>query len=363
MASIFRNRTFTLFLGLASLTVSGCLSSSKKEPAVFVGTPHEGHHKSNKGFESYHDGLPRELDMVTMPEYIIEPPDILRIDAIRLLPPSPYKVEPLDGLFIQVGNIPMEDPINGLYVVDPDGTITLGPKYGPALKVIGMTLEEVKKAVEEHLKKLKILNPQAVVALGQSRALQQIRGEHLVRPDGTVGLGTYGSVRVVGLTLMQAKQVIELHLSKYVQQPEVSVDVASYNSKIYYVIYDGAGNGQQVILLPCTGNDTVLKAIAQLNGLPPLSSKHHLWIARPSPAEVGRELIMPIDWIGITTKGHTKTNYQLLPGDRLYVSGNRLIAVNTYLGQFLAPFERIFGFALLGNATGRAIDGQQLTGN
>jgi polysaccharide export outer membrane protein len=306
----------------------------------------------------YTDELPRELSMVTMPEYVIEPPDILRIDALRIIPPSPYKLQPLDGLFIQVLNVPMEEPINGLFVIDPDGTITLGPTYGPPIKVIGMTPEQVKIAVEEHLKKLKVLTPKASVSLGQSRALQQIRGEHLVRQDGTVGLGAYGGVRVVGLTLTQAKIAIEQHLSHFVQQPEIAVDVAAYNSKVYYVIYDGAGNGQMILQMPITGNDTVLKAIAQLNGMPPLSSKYRLWIARPAPMEIGRELIMPIDWTSITTKGQTRTNYQLMPGDRLYVSGNRLIAFNTYLSQALAPLERMLGVTLLGNTTIRAVGGQ-----
>ncbi|MCE9531516.1 MAG: polysaccharide biosynthesis/export family protein [Planctomycetes bacterium] len=241
---------------------------------------------------------------------------------------------PLDGLFIQVTNVPAEEPISGIYVVDPDGTINLGPSYGPPIRVIGMSLERVKDAVEEQLKKVKILNPKAAVALGQSRALQQIRGEHLVRPDGTVGLGT----------------------------PEISVDVASYNSKVFFVIYDGAGNGQQVLQLPVTGNDTVLRAIATLNGLPPLSSRNRIWIARPSPVEAGRELIMPVDWMAIVTKGQTKTNYQMLPGDRLYINGNRLIATNTFIAQMLAPLERLLGFTLLGNATGRAVDGQQQGG-
>ena len=44
---------------------------------------------------------------------------------------------------------------------------------------------------------MKLKDPKAVVSLSQSRALQQIRGEHLVQPDGTVNLGTYGSVRIV----------------------------------------------------------------------------------------------------------------------------------------------------------------------
>ena len=53
----------------------------------------------------------------------------------------------------------------------------------------------------------------------------------------------------------------------------MSVDVLAYNSKVYYVIMDGGGYGQQIVRLPCTGNETVLDAIAQVNGLPQVASK------------------------------------------------------------------------------------------
>ncbi len=337
MGAILTQRKFALLLCLCAMSASGCFSPPKKDPAQITPNDKTLAQKPRKGIERYEGPLPRELDMVTMPEYIIEPPDILRIDAIRIIPPSPYKVEPLDGLFIQVANVPKEAPINGVYTVGADGAINLGAPYGPPMKVTGMSLEQVKVAVENHLKKAKILNPRASVALGQSGALQQIRGEHQVRPDGAIGLGGYGSVRIVGMTLPQAKQAIEAHLSRYVQQPEISIEIGACHSKVYYVIYDAAGAGQQVVLLPITGNDTVLKAIAQVKGLQPLSSRHRVWIARPAPPEAGRELIMPVDWMAIA-RGQTKTNYQLMPGDRLYVSVNGTMAANNSLSQFLAPF-------------------------
>src|SRR6516225_1003029 len=34
--------------------------------------------------------IPRELAKVSMPEYVIEPPDILLIDAVRVIPLPPY---------------------------------------------------------------------------------------------------------------------------------------------------------------------------------------------------------------------------------------------------------------------------------
>ncbi|HMP18485.1 MAG TPA: polysaccharide biosynthesis/export family protein, partial [Gemmatales bacterium] len=102
--------------------------------------------------------------------------------------------------------------------------------------------------------------------LAQYRGMQQIKGEHMVGPDGTIRLGIYGSVFVAGMTLDEARSAIESHLSAYLQKPEVSVDVFAYNSKVYYVITDGGGFGEQVIPLPATGNETVLDAMSKVGG-------------------------------------------------------------------------------------------------
>ena len=72
-----------------------------------------------------------------------------------------------------------------------------------------------------------------------------------------ITLGGYGSVSVVGMTVEQAKTAIEWRLSQLLEEPEVSVKVYSYNSKVYYVITQGAGLGDQVVRLPVMGNETV----------------------------------------------------------------------------------------------------------
>jgi polysaccharide export outer membrane protein len=290
--------------------------------------------------------LPRELHKTILPDYVIEPPDILLIDALTVSPKPPYKIATGDVLVIQVPNAFPTDPISGLYPVDPDGTVNVGLSYG-SVRVAGLSLDQARAAIEDFLKP-RIKDVKAVVALGQSRALQQIRGQHLVTPDGKVRLGVYGAVPIVGLTVPQAKAAIEAFLSNYLDKPEVSVDVIGYNSKIYYVIFDGAGNGQTVIRLPITGNDTVLDALAQIGGITPVSSKYRIWIARPAPEENCEEQKLPVDWVGICTAGRVSTNYQLLPGDRLYVNANPLVTADTNLGRLFAPFERLFGITLLG---------------
>jgi protein involved in polysaccharide export with SLBB domain len=48
------------------------------------------------------------------------------------------------------------------------------------------------------------------------------------------------------LTVDQARQRIEKFLSQSLVRPEVSVDIAGYNSKTYYIITEGAGFGDGV---------------------------------------------------------------------------------------------------------------------
>src|SRR5690606_29662159 len=115
-------------------------------------------------------------------------------------------------------------------------------------------------------------------------------------------------------------------------------------------ITQGAQLGDGVSKFPITGNDTVLDAIAQINGLTSVSSTK-IWISRPGHTDTGCDQIMPVDWIGLTQRGDPTTNYQLLPGDRVYVAEDKLVNTDNFLAKLLAPVERIFGITLLGSST------------
>ena len=240
--------------------------------------------------------VPKELNKVSLPPYVIETPDILLIDAIRIIPLPPYRVEPLDVLYITGTNVFESNPINGLYPVDPDGTINLGPAYGGVVRVADMTTDEIQRVVQQKVRQY-AKGAEITVSLAQSRGVQQIAGQHIVRPDGTVGLGSYGSVYVAGMTIAQAKAAIESHLAKYLYRPEVAIDVWAFNSKFYYVITDFAGAGEQVARLPHTGNETVLDAFSQIGGLSAVSSKK-IWVARPAPSDCGHDQILPVTGAG-----------------------------------------------------------------
>ena len=257
--------------------------------------------------------VPSELNKVTLPEYVIEPPDVLRIQVI---------VRETE-----------KDPVTKKDVIDP--------KTG-------------KKALTNTVRSL---------------PLQQVDSELAVRPDGTVYLGIYGEVSVAGYTLKQAAQAIREHLAKQAFKESAGVDpdslllildVTQYNSKRFYVIFDGAGLGEQVIPQPITGSETVLDAVAAVNGLPSVASKRNIWVARRTPHPDCPEQILPVDWVGITQHGLTTSNYQIMPGDRVYVKAQRLITIDNTLTRVFAPIEKLFGVTLLGASTVNQVKGRGL---
>ncbi len=293
--------------------------------------------------------VPIEQSKVILPPYRIEPPDILFIDAVKVVPKAPYRISAQDTLQIRAAGTLADQPINGPFVVEPGGAIDLGPAYGK-VAVAGLSLDEATEVVETQLRHL-LKDPQVSLTLAQSAGQQQIAGEHLVGPDGRVNLGVYGSVYVSGMTVSEARHAIETNLTRFLDNPRVAVNVGAFNSKVYYVITEGAGFGDSISKFPITGNETVLDAMAQINGLSRLASKSHIWIARPVPEGSGCEQKLPIYWDKITKEGQTATNYQVLPGDRIYIAADKLYAFDTALSNVISPLQRMFGVATLGVQT------------
>ena len=158
--------------------------------------------------------------------------------------------------------------------------------------------------------------------------VQPIAGSFQVRLDGTVGLGIWGSVPVSGLSLGQATEAIHKAITATDTfkgsriLPEnliVVVDVLAYNSKRYYVIFDGKEGGEQVMAFPISGTETVsvFDAMTKMGDFAKDVGKRSIWISRRGPTGTEWQTFA-VDWVAIT-QGIVTTNYQLLPGDRLYI--------------------------------------------
>lgn len=295
-------------LAAAGLTASGCMNTAG-------------------GFAAHPGGVtlppvgavPRELEKVTLPEYVIEPPDVLQIGVYQYTPPDPNKPKP-----------PPAKPKDG-----------------------------AKEGVED----------EAAGYSGELRALpvQPINGQYTVRSDGTLYLGYWGSVPVAGYTLRQAAESIRQHVAPQVNaeaggtKPDkivVILDVIQYASKKYYVIFDNGAGADQIYAYPVTGSETVLDALANNFGLTSVSSRRNIWVARRTPHMGQAEQILPVDFVGITQHGITATNYQVFPGDRIYVKAQRLVTLDTTLARIISPVERVFGITLLGTSAVNQIQGR-----
>ena len=293
---------------------------------------------------------PRELGKVSLPTYRVEPPDILMVEMLKLVPLPPYRIEIFDVLQIRVLGTLLDQPIDNFYLVEGEGIVTLGPAYG-TVRIAGMTIEEATEALRRKLQE--VLNqPEVSVQLARTAGTAPVTGEYLIGPDGTINLRQYGTLHVAGKTVTEIQLDMQKHLARYFDSPEVSVDVRQFNSKVFYVITEGAGLGDSITRMPITGNDTVLDALSAVNGLSQFSSTE-MWVARPSPGNAGCEQIMPVDYDAITRGGSSATNYQIMPGDRVFVAEDNILAFNNFVSKVTAPLERLLGTTSLGASTVR----------
>ncbi|TWT82767.1 Polysaccharide biosynthesis/export protein [Planctomycetes bacterium CA13] len=300
--------------------------------------------------------VPRELDKVTIPMYRIEAPDILTIDIQQNVSQASHGLQPGDIVALTATGVFPDEPIQGEFQVEVGGTIELGYSYG-SVEVAGQTADDAVSVIEAHLK-TQVRQPRVTMSLRHAAGMQRIAGEHLVGPDGTVTLGQYGSVQLAGMTLDEARLAIAAHLPPSFANPKVSVSVFAYNSKAIYIVTQGGGLGDNLVRLPYTGNETVMDALSQINGLSYVSSGR-MWVARPN-REQGNNVTLPVDWEAITQKADVTTNYQLMPGDRVFIAHSRMVAFDSAIAKLTSPLERVLGFTLLGTSTVSRLSGNVL---
>ena len=168
------------------------------------------------------------------------------------------RIQPLDLLMIRVLGTMLYQPIDGLFLVQPNGQVSLGPAYG-RVAVQGLTVEEAEIAIHKKLKETLNKPDVQVTAAGRVskwqsgkppktpyrispndllaiRVLgtmldQPIDGEFVVEPGGTVALGpAYGRAKVVGLTQEEAEVAIRKKLEEVLNKPDVSVTLGGWKS-------------------------------------------------------------------------------------------------------------------------------------
>ncbi len=143
----------------------------------------------------------------------------------------------------------------------------------------------------------------------------RVPADQPVLPDGAIELGEYGRPIVAGKTVPQIEmEVRQLVKAKEKKDIAMNVRLVSRQSKVYYVLGEVNAPGS----FPLNGRETVLDGIMAAGGLSRQAKEKGIILVRPSQAQGCRE-VMPVCYPQIVQLGDTTTNYQLRPGDRIYV--------------------------------------------
>ena len=133
--------------------------------------------------------------------------------------------------------------------------------------------------------------------------------------DGTINLGRYGHVVVAGKTVEEIAGIVHPAIEAETKNSvPMVVRLINRVSKVYYVLGEVNAPGS----FPLQGRETVLDAILAAGGLTDRASRRDIILTRPTMPDSCR-IVIPICYREIVQLGDTSTNYQIAPGDRIFV--------------------------------------------
>ncbi|MGB7323535.1 MAG: polysaccharide biosynthesis/export family protein [Rubripirellula sp.] len=165
----------------------------------------------------------------------------------------------------------------------------------------------------------------------------RFQSDQTVQQDGTIDLGDYGKFAVAGMTTMEIQQQVQhrvasreiekhntrIALASHRDGDDVSPDPDDFGLSVRLVNKEAGmiyvmGEVNAPSSYPLVGSETVLDAIIAAGGLSDRSNAHKVVLTRPQLDGQPR-VILPVCYHQILQLGDVSTNYQLLPGDRIYV--------------------------------------------
>jgi len=136
-----------------------------------------------------------------------------------------------------------------------------------------------------------------------------------VQIDGKIDLGPYGRLYVAGMTLEAAEKLVQTTITAKTRDAgPVRLRLLTAESKTYFVLGEVNAPGEFTLV----GRESVLNAIVRGGGLTSNADVEKILVSRPTkPCDCRK--VMPVCYRNIVQIGDTSTNYQLQPGDRVFV--------------------------------------------
>ena len=133
-----------------------------------------------------------------------------------------------------------------------------------------------------------------------------------VRTDGKISLPLIHDIHVVGLTPLELKNDITKKLSKYIENPTVSVIIEEIKSLKIFIV----GNVNQPGVYDVKREVNILQAISMAGGFTEWAKKRKIKIFRKYG---GIEQVITVNYNKIISGEHPELNIPLQPGDSIVV--------------------------------------------
>jgi len=233
-----------------------------------------------------------------------------------LLLPKELAKQPLEIYLLEIGDTILVEPVKfdasirlpGDQIIKPDGRITLG-EFGPYLAV-GKSLEQAQLEIQS------IIDGQLRLQLLEQFQLEKTQsglGDESESLESSIPNSTESEPQVEQVDL-ERQQELQRRIDESLLQNRVSVRLVNWDSQRIYVLGEVNSPGSFNYL----GNETVLDGIIEAGGLSAKANRHQIIVARPTNCSSCR-VVMQVCYDQIVQLGDASTNYQLRPGDRVFV--------------------------------------------
>ena len=150
---------------------------------------------------------------------------------------------------------------------------------------------------------------------------------YVVRPDGRVSFPLIGDVETTGKTVTQFREEITSRFSKYIIEPQITVNVVKLGTTRVYVL----GEIKKPGLYELEKSHRVIDALAKAEGFTEKAAKKNVFLVRAGSTEVER-----LNVNNFLTKADQKQNLVLNEGDCLYLTSNHKVIFSRDIMPFLS---------------------------